>query len=277
MAIYRTSKNNKSFVMLDKTSLEDSRLSFAAKGLHAYLMSKPDNWKPRLSQLIKACSNGRDYIKAAMKNLEDTGYVWKRQVRDERGKFIDWEYVIFETPRTENPFLEMPKTEKPETEKPTPENPPYNNNDSNNNYYNNNPPIVPPEENQEENTPEAEDADSYDEFIKIHPAGTQGKIKGKRNWERCLKDGWTVDQLLGAAKRYARYIAMCEEMGDDIKVKWPQGFLNPQDRYFEPWIPGNHNYVFERALTRYNKRRRKGVAPVSDFSNIQKGEWKRHG
>lgn len=264
MAIYRTSKDDRPFVMLDKTSLEDPRLSLAAKGLHAYLMSRPDNWTPRIAQLVKVCSNGRDYVKAALRNLEDAGYVWKRKARDEQGKFKDWEYVIFETPKAGNPFSVDPKTEKPTSEKPTSENPPFNNNDKdNNNDSNNIPPIVP--------------HDDYEDFMKIHPAGTQGKAEGRKNWDLCLKDGWTKEQLLGAAKRYAHYIQMREELGDEAAVKWPQGFLNPRKKYFEPWIPGNKNDVYERILARYNRRNLKkasrGVAPVSDFSNVKKGVW----
>ena len=268
MAIYRTSKDEKPFVMLDKTSLEDPRLSFAAKGLHAYLMSKPNNWTPRMSQLIKACTNGRDYIRAAMKNLEETGYVWKRHIKDDKGRFKDWEYVIFETPKTENPFLEEPETEKPKLEKPELENPSFNNNyKDNNNDFNNIPPIAP----------QKNDDDGYEEFTGIHPAGTQGKVEGRKNWDLCLKDGWSREDLLSAARRYAHYVQMREEMGDDVAIKWPQGFLNPRKKYFEPWIQGRKNDIYERTLARYNKRKlgdiRKGMAPVSDFSKIKTGVW----
>ncbi len=41
--IIRVKKCQNNFVMMDKTFLEDTRLSFKAKGILAYLLSKPDN------------------------------------------------------------------------------------------------------------------------------------------------------------------------------------------------------------------------------------------
>ena len=44
MAVLRISKKQQNFVILDKTCLHNTKLSLGAKGLHAYLMSMPDNW-----------------------------------------------------------------------------------------------------------------------------------------------------------------------------------------------------------------------------------------
>ena len=43
--VIRVKKRPSNFVMMDKTFLEDDRLSYKAKGLLAYLLSKPDDWK----------------------------------------------------------------------------------------------------------------------------------------------------------------------------------------------------------------------------------------
>ena len=42
--VIRVQKRPSSFVMMDKSFLEDTRLSYKAKGILAYLLSKPDNW-----------------------------------------------------------------------------------------------------------------------------------------------------------------------------------------------------------------------------------------
>ena len=47
-----------------------------------------------------------------------------RQLRDEQGRFIDTEYVIYEVPRSPSPPDGNPETENPETASPPPENPP---------------------------------------------------------------------------------------------------------------------------------------------------------
>lgn len=41
--IIRVRRCPNNFVMMDKTFLEDTRLSFKAKGILAYLLNKPDN------------------------------------------------------------------------------------------------------------------------------------------------------------------------------------------------------------------------------------------
>ncbi|MCU5830256.1 replication protein, partial [Clostridioides difficile] len=46
MGIIRVSKDKDNpYVVLNKTCLEDVKLSWQAKGLHSYLISKPDHWK----------------------------------------------------------------------------------------------------------------------------------------------------------------------------------------------------------------------------------------
>jgi len=44
MSIFRIKKHTSPYVILDKTCLEEDALSWRAKGIHAYLISKPDDW-----------------------------------------------------------------------------------------------------------------------------------------------------------------------------------------------------------------------------------------
>lgn len=41
--IIRVEKHTKNFVVINKKFLEDKRISFKAKGILTYLLSKPDN------------------------------------------------------------------------------------------------------------------------------------------------------------------------------------------------------------------------------------------
>ena len=43
--IIRRIKKENPFIMLDKTCINDNRLSWKAKGLHTYIMGLPDDWK----------------------------------------------------------------------------------------------------------------------------------------------------------------------------------------------------------------------------------------
>jgi hypothetical protein len=96
MSIIRIHKQ-KNFSIISNTALNDSRLTFKAKGLWAYLLSKPDDWNVHVNQLVKAGPDGKTAIYSALKELKAYGYVEYRQVR-EGGHISGYEYVINEDP-----------------------------------------------------------------------------------------------------------------------------------------------------------------------------------
>ncbi len=107
--IIRVKKCQNNFVMMDKTFLEDTRLSFKAKGILAYLLSKPDNWKVIVGNLVNSSTDGKKAIYSGLKELKDCGYYKKIPIRDENGrKIIRWESTIYEIPE----LPEILKTEE---------------------------------------------------------------------------------------------------------------------------------------------------------------------
>lgn len=111
--IKRTPKKH-NFVILDKTFLEDVSLSLKAKGLLAYMLSKPDDWQFYVSELQKHSKDGRDSTRTALKELEEAFYLVRGQARTQDGKFQGYEYLLYETPQnglTENGKPENGKTE----------------------------------------------------------------------------------------------------------------------------------------------------------------------
>lgn len=130
MSIIRVSKQNNPFVQIDKRCLEDIGLTWQAKGLLAYLLSRPDNWNVRVSHLVKQSLNGRDATYNIIGELIACGYCQRTQRRDDKGIMRDVEYIISEVPLTENP-----DTDKPDTDKPDTENQYVNNIDSNNKEF----------------------------------------------------------------------------------------------------------------------------------------------
>ena len=48
------------FVIIDQRAIEDVRLSWAARGLLGYLLSRPDDWKVLVNDLRKRGDLGRD-------------------------------------------------------------------------------------------------------------------------------------------------------------------------------------------------------------------------
>lgn len=99
--IIRVRKRPSNFVMMDKTFLEDNRLSFKAKGILAYLLSKPDNWKVITKNLVNASGDGEYSVYAGLKELKKYGYFEKIPVRNEQGtRIVRWESVVYEVPKS---------------------------------------------------------------------------------------------------------------------------------------------------------------------------------
>lgn len=63
------------FTVVDNSSITDTRLSLRAKGLHVVLLSKPDHWEFSAERLGTECREGRDAIRAALRELKECGYV----------------------------------------------------------------------------------------------------------------------------------------------------------------------------------------------------------
>jgi len=124
MTIVRVEKRENPYIVLDKTALNDMRLSWKAKGMHTYLMGKPDGWKVMIKDLIKQSPrDGRDACYVVLKELEKFGYIERRQPRLGNGKLGDIETVVFELPIGSKPLTENPDTAKPDTAKPDTANP----------------------------------------------------------------------------------------------------------------------------------------------------------
>jgi hypothetical protein len=123
MSVIRIKKaHRKPYVILDTTALLDDRLSYRAKGLHSYLMTKPEGWQVRLDYLAQQSpTEGREAVRTALTELEDAGYVKRQKVRGERGLLGGWNTVVYETPAlcTEDILSEAPTTGLPTSVQPT--------------------------------------------------------------------------------------------------------------------------------------------------------------
>lgn len=119
MSIFRVEKT-KDYTVICNKALNDKRLSWQAKGLWAYLMSRPDDWKIYLKQLMTASTNGKTSTTSAIKELEEFGYITKNQIKMADGTFNGYDYKVFEDPKTqEKPESENQKTDNGKAEKRT--------------------------------------------------------------------------------------------------------------------------------------------------------------
>lgn len=98
------------YLVLDKSMLEDPRLSFRAKGLLSYLLAHPELDLSSKRQLASVSLEGVDALDTALKELEEAGYLRQTKELDEDGA-LQTIGVVYPTSRI--PLLESQRFEKP--------------------------------------------------------------------------------------------------------------------------------------------------------------------
>lgn len=96
--IVRTTKDrNNPYVMINKDAIGDVRLSWKARGILAYLLSKPNDWKIILEHLEKQSPDGKTSLRSGIDELKKYGYIVRVAVR-KNNKIDHWEFWVNETP-----------------------------------------------------------------------------------------------------------------------------------------------------------------------------------
>jgi hypothetical protein len=108
-------KKGSGFTQVPNLLINDSRISFRAKGIWTLIESKPDGWIFREVNLITCSTEGRDAFRAAAKELIEFGWLKRFQERNSQGHFVTIYELMYE-PLTENPSAVKPSTVHPSTE-----------------------------------------------------------------------------------------------------------------------------------------------------------------
>ncbi len=221
MAIIRVEKQG-NFVSIDKTCIEDSRLSYKAKGLHTYLMSRPDNWKPILAQLSNVSTDKQGSVRSGMKELEKYGYIVRRPIKD-NGKIVDWEHTVYEKPQkpSMSPVVSFPQVETPQVEIPQVGNCTLINNDVINNEVIKNEVIT---------SPGGEYSADFEAFWEAYPRKVEKK-RAYKTYQTAIRKGATSLELLLSAKNYKKQIEI--ECTETKYIKHASTFLGPSETWKE--------------------------------------------
>jgi hypothetical protein len=125
--IFRRAKDRDNpFVMIDKSIFEDTSISWKAKGLMGYLLSRPDNWTVRMGDLAKRSKDGLSATRSTVDELIQAGYIIRTRENDDKGHF-SWFYEVHEIPQAPPPA--EPSTGNPYMDNPSMENQPLTNTD----------------------------------------------------------------------------------------------------------------------------------------------------
>jgi len=111
--IYRAGLDfERGFTRIPNYWLRDSRISFKAKGLLAYLLSHEIGYTITLGQIERETGDGKSAIRATVSELEDAGYLMTQRTTDERGYNAGLAWFLQDpNPKCENPTLENPTLE----------------------------------------------------------------------------------------------------------------------------------------------------------------------
>lgn len=202
--IRRAPRPESGFTIIRNTVLRDERLSYRARGLLAAILSRPDNWKITREQLAAEGREGRDAVGAALRELEDAGYLERVRVQTGSGCWVT-EVVCHDQPVSWEPAVfdgfsagfQEPMTEKPTTGFPT------------------DGFSVANRRNEKKKREEERSIDQFDrfaEFWELYPRKV-GKPAARKVWLRLLKAGVGSEvivsglraQLPGLLAREARF------------------------------------------------------------------------
>ena len=203
----------KGFTTVDNLVLNDTKLSWKAKGLFVYLWSQSDEWDFYETEVVKHSTDKLGSLKSGLKELEHQGYLKRQILRDDKGKFKGNEWVLSDNPMFKNPISDNPMSEKPMSGNHTLTN--TNNKNINNNKDESNTSEKNKDKKSKYNL-------NYTEFIEWFNEETgrefQSNVSGtiktfKKNIEARFKEGYTKKDLYLVTKDKAK------EWKDDKKQK----------------------------------------------------------
>lgn len=118
---------NDHFLITPNSLWEDESISFQAKGLLGYLLSRPKDWVVyiwHLSEIYKGDKrgNGFEAIRSIIKELKHSGYITYQKTRDSKGHWLH-KYKVYPMPHKDFqkkiPEVVKPNLVEPNTVKPS--------------------------------------------------------------------------------------------------------------------------------------------------------------
>lgn len=208
----------KGFTTVDNVVLNDTSLSWKAKGLFVYLWSQADEWDFYETEVVKHSTDGIRSMRAGLHELEEKGYLSRKRERvGNRLKGSIW--LLSETPqKLQNVTLQNDSLQNVNLQNNT------LTNTNNNNINNNKDESNSAKENKDKKSSNKKNKYNlnYTEFIEWFNEETgrefQSNVSGtiktfKKNIEARFKEGYTKQDLYLVTKDKAK------EWKDDKKQK----------------------------------------------------------
>lgn len=205
MPIIRTKLEHEDhFTQIPNSWLRDGRLSLKSIGLLAQLLSHSQGWSVSIETLAKANNCGKDLIRGAIVELEQAGYLVRKQ---ERKGSLFAEAIYY----TAAPLSGFPMSENPMSENPTPKNKSIKNKSIKKEY--------------------AQSEEWFDLFWESYPRKV-GRAAAKRAWLKAIEDYPKEEIQAGTAR-----LAADPNLPPMQYVPYPATWLNRQGWLDDPYPP----------------------------------------
>lgn len=106
--IYRVACRHKPYAQLGNAMIRDNRLSFEARGVLAYILSYPPNWRFSQEWLCEKAKLGKHRSYRIINELRAFGYCQRAQQRRSDGTLGPYEYVFTDEPEALEPVDNWP-------------------------------------------------------------------------------------------------------------------------------------------------------------------------
>lgn len=176
-------KNN--FGIVPNDLLNNKDLTFKAKGIYAYIQSKPDTWDFSAERISMQTKEGITSVRMALIELEKAGYLIRTQSRNNKGH-LTYSYQLSGSPI--EGFEEIPTSDYPMLDNPTLDNPTLDN-------------LTLYSKKDNSNKEASKKDDRFEQFWEMYGKKV-GKDNTKKQWAR-LKDD-ERDAILLAVPLYIR-------------------------------------------------------------------------
>jgi len=88
------------FKTIDLNAIDNNpEMSWKAKGIWVYLVSRPPGWKFYFSDLLKRSTDGETSVRNGVKELQDRRYLLIQKIQDEKGRWVGTKWIVTEDPK----------------------------------------------------------------------------------------------------------------------------------------------------------------------------------
>ncbi len=98
LLIVHKSKEGQYYRSINLTCTLDNSLSLKAKGLHTYLMTRPEGWKLWTKNLFTIASDGESSVRSGINELIFHNYLHRFTKRDSKKRIRSWIYLVLPYP-----------------------------------------------------------------------------------------------------------------------------------------------------------------------------------